>query len=99
MEHTETQQRIVLSLNAINLMSYTLNTVNQQMGMSQMGPLAKGYQEQREKFLESIASDLSKICNNFGDFLNGIDCVDENLLAVTEPMFTIINGGTFEDLE
>jgi len=91
MEPVSTQERIILSMSLIGLLSNDLNIVNIQMASLPIdGVYAKQFQQEREQYLSSVADRLAVIAEEIADFMNSADAVDESIISVADPIIQLI---------
>lgn len=89
---TDTQQKIITALSAIQYMSNMLNVVNIEMRLvPSQGIDALAFQQQREQVLDSFGDKIIDIANEMGDYLNNLDAMGEEELSFINPMFDFIN--------
>lgn len=89
---TDTQQKIIMALSAIQYMTNALNVVNTEMRLApSQGVHAETFQQAREKLQDEFGDKLIEIANEMGDHFNGLDIFGEEELSFINPIFDFIN--------
>lgn len=90
-------EKALVAINLINYLSVNLKSVDEfflykgkDMGFSE--DFIKEELKHKEEFYQEVTEKLVEVANKLGDALNGLDAVDEELIAITTPMFNIINN-------
>lgn len=87
-----TQQQVNMALMAINYLSNNLNVVNTEMGLiPSIGMIADAMQKDRVKQHKDFADRIIELANDMGDYFNDLDVMEEDDLAVINPLFEFIN--------
>lgn len=89
---TDTQQKIIMALSAIQYMTNMLNVVNTEMRLApSKGVDAEKFQQEREQLLDDFGNKIIEVANEMGEHFNGLDIMGEEELSVINPMFDFIN--------